>query len=525
MSPDIRSQRLKRARTTLASFTASALILGGCASQQPAPSTVSPELARKAAEYESVKRQLEATEAENLRLRSSLEESSQAAAPQPVPMGDLLPPNAKAGECYARVWVDATYKDVTKDVLVREASERVEVLPPEYGWVEEQVLVKEASSRVEAIPAVWGWEEETVQTREAQRIWRVGLGNAAPANAELLEAARKGGINLDGATPGMCFHEHYVPARFETESKRVLVSEAADVIEATKAEYRWVEKRVLVKEASFRMEEVPAQYEWAEEQVIDKPAHTVWKKGTGPIQRIDEATGEIMCLVEVPATYKTIRKRVLVSPASTRRVEIPAEYETVRVQELASKAGEIKNTTPEEYKTVSVQKKVADESFVWHEVHNLDHPPQTRTGNKICLTEIPAQFETVRRKVVKQPASTRVIDIPAEYETKRVRKLMREAEEKRIPIPEKYETITLKELDTEGHMEWRSILCETNMTRDRISSIQRALADLGFNPGPVDGVVGAQTMIAVNAFQRERGLPVDRYLNIATVEALGVSPR
>ncbi len=521
-----------RWRRPLLGVAAASMILGGCAATDSGSGASSSEIAQRAAQYDAVQRQLEAQEAENARLRSSLEESRRTATPQPVAanspaaaMGDLLPPNAKAGECYARVWVDATYRDVTKDVLVREASERVEIVPAEYGFVEEKVLVKEASSRVETTPAVWGWEEETVQTREAQKIWRVGLGDAAPANEELLSAARKGGINLDGATPGMCFHEHFVPARFETEPKQVLVSEAVDVIQATDAEYRWVEKRVLVREASFRMEEIPAKYEWAEEQVIDKPAHTIWKKGTGPIQRIDEATGEIMCLVEVPATFKTVRKRVLVSPATSRRVEIPAEYETVRVRELVTKAGEVTNTLPEQYKSVSVQKKVADQSFVWHEVHNLDHPPATRTGNKVCLTEIPAKFETVRRKVVKQPASTRVIEIPAEYEMKKVRKVVREAQEKRIPIPEKYETISLKELDKEGRMEWRSILCETNMTRDRITSIQRALADLGFNPGPIDGVVGAETMAAVNAFQRERGLPVDRYLNIDTVEALGVSPR
>ena len=66
----------------------------------------------------------------------------------------------------------------------------------------------------------------------------------------------------------------------------------------------------------------------------------VWKKGTGPIQRIDESTGEIMCLVEVPATYKTISKEVLVSPATTRTVEIPAVYKTVSVRQEVSAASE-----------------------------------------------------------------------------------------------------------------------------------------------------------------------------------------
>ena len=63
------------------------------------------------------------------------------------------------------------------------------------------------------------------------------------------------------------------------------------------------------------------------------------------------------------------------------------------------------------------------------------------------------------------------------------------------------------------------------MTRDRITSIQTALQRAGHNPGPIDGVIGADTMRAVNAYQRQKGLPVDEYLNIATVRSLGVSPK
>ena len=40
--------------------------------------------------------------------------------------------------------------------------------------------------------------------------------------------------------------------------------------------------------------------------------------------------------------------------------------------------------------------------------------------------------------------------------------------------------------------------------------------------GTIDGIIGEQTIQAMNAFQRSRGLPVDRYLNIQTVRALGI---
>jgi hypothetical protein len=320
----------------------------------------------------------------------------------------------------------------------------------------------------------------------------------------------------------MCFHEHYMPARYEQKGESVLVAEAYEVVETIPAEFRWVEKRILVKEASTRMEQVAAQYETVTEEVVDVPAHTIWKKGVGPIQKIDEATGEIMCLVEVPATYKTLTKRVLVSPAAARTVDIPAEYKTVRVKELVSEAKEVRTQVPAKYKDVQVTQKVADVEFVWHEVHNDEHPKATRTGNKICLTATPAEYETVSRRVVVSPASTQRVDIEAKYETMNVTKLVSETKELRTEIPAEFETVSLSRIDKDGFMEWRPILCETNMTRSTISDLQQALASKGYNPGKIDGVVGVDTIKAVNAFQNDNNLPTDKYINIETVKALGV---
>ncbi|NNJ92199.1 MAG: peptidoglycan-binding protein [Gammaproteobacteria bacterium] len=379
---------------------------------------------------------------------------------------------------------------------------------------------------MEEVPAVYGTESETLLVKPEALVWKTSLDkNGIPASQELLATAKKYGINLDSAKPGMCYHEHYRPAQFTTEKQQVLVSEASENVDVVAAKYKYVEKQVLVSEASTQLKEIPAVYGWEEETVIDKPAHTVWKKGTGPIQRIDEATGEIMCLVEVPATYKTIRKRVLKSPAGTETIEIPAKYKTVKVRVLAENPKEVKTQIPAQYKTVDVTQKVADASFVWHEVHNMQEPATTRTGAKICLTKQPAVYKTVKRRVVKTPASTRKIDIPAEYKSVKVRKLVSKPEEKRILIPAEYKTITLQDLDKDGYMEWRSILCETNMTGRRISAIQSALKKAGYNPGPIDGVIGEQTIIAVNAFQKDKGLPVDKYLNLETLKALGVSAR
>ena len=65
--------------------------------------------------------------------------------------GDLLPPRAKTGECYARVFVPPTYEPVSKTVLKRDAGERIETVPARYEFIEQQVLVKEATEELKVM--------------------------------------------------------------------------------------------------------------------------------------------------------------------------------------------------------------------------------------------------------------------------------------------------------------------------------------------------------------------------------------
>lgn len=510
-------------KTMIAGAVASVVVLSGCATSANTHSSnsgsVSSSSGMTAAELDQRERDLIARE-NALRTQGSSSTSANVAYD-----GDLLPPSAAPGECYARVWVDAEYRTTTEEVLATEQSSRIEVIPAQYQTVTERVLVSAASSRLETTPAVYGTETETIKIRDGQRLWRVALGNGAPASDALLASAAAHGINLDSATPGMCFHEHYTPATYRTESEQVLQRAATENVTVTPAQYEMVEKQVLVSEASTRLETIPAEYETVTEQVLDKAAHTVWKKGTGPIQRIDESTGEIMCLVEVPATYKTISKQVLKSPATTRTVDIPAVYKTVSVRQEVSSASEQRTPVPAVYG--SVERTVLDQEagFVWHPVDNTDHPASTRTGNQICLTETPPEYRTVESTVVRTPAQSRTIEIPAEYANVEVTKLVSPASENVEVIPATYRTLEKRELVKDGYMSWRSILCDTNMTTSRIADIQRALVSAGYDigSGGVDGVIGASTMSAVNAFQRDENLPVDKYLNIDTVKALGVS--
>ncbi len=356
-----------------------ALALSGCATDPDSKLTsVQDELTKVQEQNEQLQETVTQSTAELARLEElnqHLKQSNASVATNNLAQGgDLLPPNAKTGECYARVLTPSVYKTETREVLKREAGYRIEVSHPKYEWVTEEVLVKEASEVAEIVPA----------------------------------------------------------------------------------RYEWRTERVLVDQAHDHLKTIPAVYETKTEEILVKPAYTTWKKGRGPIERIDNSTGEIMCLVEIPAEYKTVRSKVLVSPARVEKEHHGDIYKEVK---------------------------------------------------KRVMVEGP--------KMVKRT-------IPAEYKKVRVRKIVSPGEERKIEIPALYQTVSSRVKVADSVLEWRSILCETNTTGDVVRGLQRALLAAGHNPGPIDGVIGRETLAAVKAYQQEKNLAVGR-LTIETIRSLGVS--
>lgn len=56
-----------------------------------------------------------------------------------------------------------------------------------------------------------------------------------------------------------------------------------------------------------------------------------------------------------------------------------------------------------------------------------------------------------------------------------------------------------------------------------VTAAQEALRDLGYDPGPIDGLMGQSTRTALTRFQDDRSLPASGNLDSATLDALGVA--
>jgi len=58
--------------------------------------------------------------------------------------------------------------------------------------------------------------------------------------------------------------------------------------------------------------------------------------------------------------------------------------------------------------------------------------------------------------------------------------------------------------------------------KPKLAMAQTKLKTNGFDPGPIDGIVGPKTVEAVKAFQASKGMTEDGKLNAKTFAALGV---
>jgi hypothetical protein len=184
-----------------------------------------------------------------------------------------------------------------------------------------------------------------------------------------------------------------IPAEYTMVDEQVMIKEESVVYDVVPAQYTTVEERVLVQDEQIETIVIPASYETVEERVLVRPAYETWKPGAGLFGRsadslnVREAdgtialpTGEILCKVEVPAEYRTLTRRQLLTPERTEQKVTPARFDTVAKRVVAQPPQVVERVVPAEFKTVKVRRMVA--------------PPQE---DRIV---IPAIFKTIERTEV-----------------------------------------------------------------------------------------------------------------------------
>lgn len=223
------------------------------------------------------------------------------------------------------------------------------------------------------------------------------------------------------AKPGECYARVTQPAQFKTVQEKILAAEASEKVKVIPATYRTVQEKILSEEAYTKLEVIPATYKTVTERILVKPAgkrvttvpakyktvterikvrdaYTAWKPGGNVIavgsnalggtilQNRTSTTGEVMCLVEVPAEYRTVSKRVQVSAAQTRETEVPAVYKTVKKRVVDQPARTREVTVPAHYHTIT---------------KTVEATPAS-----VQRTPVPETYKTVTKTVEAAPART-----------------------------------------------------------------------------------------------------------------------
>jgi hypothetical protein len=312
-----------------------------------------------------------------------------------------------------------------------------------------------------------------------KRLLGYGAGALMLAAPLLATTALAQGLPPADAKPGECYAKVLVPAVYKTYSEQVLVHAGGVNYTKTPAVYKDVQKTVLISEESYELVPVPPTYDTVQETILVQPEQVVktvvpatfrtetkrvmispsrvmWKAGRGAYEKIDSATGEIMCRVEVPAQYKDISQQVVATPAQTQERTLPAKYVTVTRRVVKTEASTTRRVIPPQYKTITVKELVTPESFT------------------------------------------------------------------AVKTEPRYSAIEKRELVTPESVQWRQILCETNVTQNVVMNIQRALVREGFSIGTQpNGNYGPATKAAIRKFQLANGLPTGG-LTLSTVKKLGL---
>lgn len=189
------------------------------------------------------------------------------------------------------------------------------------------------------------------------------------------------------------------PPELRTQNRAVVVKEEAQTYRVEPPKFRQVTEEVKVKDEVRRLVVVPAVYENREESVLVESARVVLESCRASAQRAagsNVAGRQANCAREVPARYKTVTRRVLLQPETTREEVTPAVFTTVTKWVLDEPARAVPETLPASTRQVpltevtrpaQVQEQVVDPVLAPVQVTQHEGMPQLVWRRALCESE------------------------------------------------------------------------------------------------------------------------------------------
>ena len=389
--------------------------------------------------------------------------------PRPVPpvavVAAPVPPQPLPNQCFANILYPARFETRTEQVLMAPATRREEVVPATYKTVTEQVLVQPETRRQVAVPP------EIVNVTENVVVRPAGVRDEPVAPTFKTHTDQF-------VTREATQRVEVLPPVYRTEPTRVVDVPEHTIQRVVPAVFKEVEETVLVNPATTRTEAVPARYRTEVERVLVRPEVVQYLPVRLPMRPVAEQRlrAEATTRVEaLPPIMRTVVEPVEVRPATVRKAEVPAAYEIVteqvKVSEPYREWRRGRAWVGQAIEVVPLRGFVVDPSgqFKGYNVAGRSLVPAATGGASLgvidigatpadnrqleddvwCLVEVPAQYQTVQRQVLKAPATTTDVAVPAEYKNVTKQVVVREAMQRVVPVPAVYHSVYRQEIDFE----------------------------------------------------------------------------
>ncbi len=235
-----------------------------------------------------------------------------AGSPGASPFDDI--PDARAGECFARVMVPAQYETSYRDVVVDEGGNRIEVSEAQFATQTQQVLVRDAGVRYVVRQPVYKMVQEQVLVSPGYERLVVEQAQYRMVTEQVQTA----------------------PARTAWKPGKSLTDWSG--VKATKNNHGEV----------YCLVEIPPESKTVSKRVQVRP--------------------EIVRSVSVPPVYRNIARQILVDPGGVQEIPVPGQYASFATQVLTQQAGQHSIAIPARHKKVANRTLVAPERYEWIKV-------------------------------------------------------------------------------------------------------------------------------------------------------------
>lgn len=183
---------------------------------------------------------------------------------------------------------------------------------------------------------------------------------------------------------GQRVDSHTVDPVLETRTRQYVSREAGMRYRVTEPVYETVSEQVQIQPAYTRYTVEPAAYDTVNERVLVREARLVWRRGYvegARSYRHDPETGEVWCLIEEPAEYRTITRRIVRRPAEVREIPIEAQTATIEREVLRRAATVVEVPIPAQHAS--------------YEYRTLVHPAEVRARYVEERTDVLERYELV----------------------------------------------------------------------------------------------------------------------------------